>query len=166
MLYKKINTEFSIIEFHTNWLGVESIVVNGQIVSKKRASLGTSHYFTVFEQGHVVPYILTTKWDLSGSYGKYKLDLRRDGEIIKQNIHVKYNTKSKKDENEFKTIGLKHLNEYEIPEAIIALEKALNFSSKDPEIYFHLACCYSIKEKTEEGFECMKKAVELSLIHI
>ena len=167
MFYKKIKTKYSTIEFHTNWLGVESVIISGQIVSKKKSTLksilGTSHYFTVLEEGHVIPYILTTKWDHSGSYGKYYLDLRRNGKLIKENVHVRFNSKPKQDNNEFKQLGIKYINEYDIKQAIISFEKALHFDNEDPEIYFHLACCYSIEEQTNKGFDCIRKAVEYKL---
>ncbi len=44
MYYKKIKTEKNIIEFHNNWLGVETVIVNGQIVSKKTSLLGAHHH--------------------------------------------------------------------------------------------------------------------------
>ena len=34
---------------------------------------------------------------------------------------------------------------------------------KDPEIWFHLACAYSVLENIEDGFSCLKKAVENKL---
>jgi len=166
MFYIKVKTKYSIIEFHNNWLGIESVIVNGQIVSKQRAKLGSNHYFTVFEKGHVIPYILTTRWDHSGSFGKYYLDLKRDGKLVKENIRIKFGTKNTKEENKFKEDGIKCLNAYEISQAIQAFEKALLYSKNDPEIFFHLACCYSIEEQVEKGFECIKKAVELNLLDL
>ena len=43
------------------------------------------------------------------------------------------------------------------------LHQALKIAPKDPEIYFHMACAYSVMENTEAGFEALQKAVEYGL---
>jgi len=160
MYYKKIKTDKSIIEFHNNWLGVETVIVNGQILSKKSSILGTNHYFTIFEEGKDIPYILTTKVN---AMSQVLIDLRRDGVIIKSDLVINFGTKEKTEQNDFKVAGIKLLKEYEIHEAINALNKGLEFDRNDPEIYFYLACCYSIEEQAIKGFECIKKAIENNL---
>jgi Tfp pilus assembly protein PilF len=52
------------------------------------------------------------------------------------------------------------LKEYALEAAVVELNKAADVDPDDPEIYFHLACAYSVLEKTVEGFESLKKAVE------
>ena len=61
MQYQKITYEDLIIEFHNNWLGEETVIVNGQLVFKGKLHLGADHPFTVMEGGHPAKYILTTK---------------------------------------------------------------------------------------------------------
>lgn len=139
---------------------METVIVNGKVVSKKSSFLGTSHYFIVTDKGRDIAFILTTKL---GPAGQVYFDLKKDGELIEENVLVNFGTKGKHEENAFKTKGIKLLHEYEIKLAIEALTKGLAFDKEDPEIYFYLACCYSIEENVEEGFECIKKAVAYNL---
>jgi len=163
MHYQKIIIGSTLIEFHNNWLGEETVVVNGQIVSRKSSVWGAHHYFTVFENGHTIRYVLTSKAD--PSYQVY-LDLRRNGELIKRNITVPSRgnnnpVKRRPRNNQAKRDGLAKLREYELEEALIDFKKAQELDPQDPEIYFHMACAYSILERTAEGFEAIKKAKEL-----
>ena len=160
MLYKKLKTANSIIEYHMNWLGVETIIIGGQIISKKASLTGATHYFTIFENGHAVPHILTTN---IGSKGRILIDLRREGELIEKDVHIKFGSKKDKEVNLFKVKGIKFVNEYEIDQALVELKKALDFDRKDPEVYFFLACCYSIKEQVEEGYDSLRNAVKYHL---
>lgn len=163
---KKINIGNNIIEIQNNWIGVQSILVNGKVVSKKFSFSGTNHYFSISEDSHEKKYTLTTK--ISSKKRPLKstqilIDLRCDGNIIKENLLIDFGTNQKKENNENKVAGIKLLKEYEIKNAIKTLKWGLDFDRNDPEIYFYLACCYSIEEKTKDAFECIKKAVENNL---
>ena len=160
MQYQKLTSGNIVIEFHNNWLGEETVIVNGQIVSKKSSFWGTNHHFNVMENGHAARYILTTK--VSNNM-QVLLDLRRNGEIIQENVPVQFGSMPGKPQNKAKKQGLSKLKEYEVAEALIEFEKSLDLAPNDPEIYFHMACAYSNLEKTREGFECLKKAVENGL---
>lgn len=165
MYYKKINFEGLIIEFHSNWLGEETVGVNGQTVSKKSSIMGTDHYFSILENGSISRYILTSKLDASMSVF---LDLRRNGQMILEdtpvpNAGMYRSTGRLSILSPYKISGLNKLKEYRIEEAIEDLNKALEKNPEDPEIYFHLACAYSIQEKALDGFECLRKAVSLNL---
>jgi len=153
MHYKKIALERLIIEFHNNWLGKETVIVNGQIVSKKSSVWGTHHDFTLLEDGHPADYILTTK--VNGAMQVF-IDLRKNGKIIKENIPVMYGGEPMMPQNSFKQKGIQLVRSYDINEGIVALKKATKISPTDPEIYFHLACAYSIEEEVVEGFESLR----------
>ena len=92
MYYAKIASGETIIEFHNNWLGEETVVVNGQIVSKKSSIFGISHPFKVFEDGQTARYILTTKVN---EQMQIMIDLSRNGEMIKEDIHITMGRKPK-----------------------------------------------------------------------
>lgn len=156
MQYQKIVSGESIIEFHNNWLGEEIVIVNGRIVSRKKSVWGTNHYFTVMEEGRQARYILTTKVN---DHMQVVLDLSRNGELIQGDIPVKYGSMPKKPHNKPKKEGLIKLEEYDLEGALAAFENARTIAPKDPEIYFHMACAYSVLERTKEGFECLKQAV-------
>ncbi len=163
---KKIKIGNNIIEIHNNWIGVQTVLVNGKVVSKKFSLSGNNHFFTLLEDGHDKKYILTTKSSSKKqrlTSNQFLIDLRCDGKIIKENFLIDFGSNQKKENNEHKIRGIKHLREYEIKSAIKALQWALEFDRNDPEIYFYLACCYSIEENKKEGFECIKKAVENDL---
>lgn len=153
------------IEFHNNWLGEETVGVNGQTVSKKSSIMGTDHYFSVLENGSIARYILTSKVDANMSV---YLDLHKNGSIILEDIPVLNSGMNRSTGrlailSPYKISGLNKLKEYKIEEAVEDLNKALGKNPEDPEIYFHLACAYSIQEKALDGFECLRKAVSLNL---
>jgi len=155
MHYKKIVTEYSVIEFHNNWLGVETVIINGQVVSKKSSVMGIDHYFSILEEGHSVGYILTTKVNQNM---QVFIDLRRNGKLIQADIPISYGVKPSTPVNKYKVKGISHLKEYALKEAIEELNQALKFNNEDPEIYFYLACAYSVEEQSLKGFECLQKA--------
>jgi Flp pilus assembly protein TadD len=66
----------------------------------------------------------------------------------------------KRPKNKLKKKGIEKLKEYDVGDAIEDLTKALDIDPDDPEIYFHLACAYSLQERTENAFESIKMAVE------
>ncbi len=152
---RKIKTRYSLIEFENDWKGVESIYANNQLVLKKFVLTGTDHKFRIFENGTPVNYILASKL---GVFGQKVIDLRRDGQLIKKNLWVIFGSK-KIVQNNFKINGIKELNEYDTEEALELLTKALDMHRRDPEIYFYMACCHSIQENAEAGFECLRQAV-------
>jgi len=160
MQYHSLTVGKTVIEFHNNWLGVETVIVNGQIVSKKSSVWGIDHYFTVMEEGHTNRYVLTTKVN---SNMQVLIDIRKNGTIIHPNILVQFGSKPKTAVNKFKKKGLEALQKYDLEEALNLFEKSLDFDKKDAETYFHMACAYSILEDTEKGFECIEKSLEYGL---
>ena len=160
MQYQKLVSGETIIEFHNNWQGEETVIVHGQVVSKKSSVWGTNHYFTVMENGHTTRYILTTRVT---EHLQVVLDLSRNGELIQEGVTVKLGKMPKRAQNRPKKEGLLLLKEYDLEEALVKLTAALKTNPKDPEVYFHMACAYSVMERTLEGFECLQKAVENNL---
>ena len=160
MQYHKLTSGNLVIEFHNNWLGEETVIVNGQIVSKKSSIWGTHHHFILVEDGEEARYILTTKV-INGF--QVALDLRRNGRLLHENVAVAYGTMPKKPQNDAKKRGLAKLQQYYLEEALEELERALDLEPDDPEIYFHMACAYSVLENARAGFDCLKEAVARGL---
>ena len=163
MHYKKLQLENLIIEFHNNWLGEESVLVNGQLVSKKSSITGADHHFTILENGSMARYVVTSKLDQGLNV---YLDLRKNHKLIQENIPIIAWGKEHSQQNKtspYKNEGLKKLKEYKIEGAIEDLLKALDKNLEDPEIYFHLACAYSILEDPEKGFESLENAIKYGL---
>ena len=160
MHYKKLESGETIIEFHNNWLGEETVIINGQVVSKKSSIWGTHHHFTVIEQGHHVRYVLTTKVD--GNMQVF-IDLKRNGVLVQRDVPVLYGGKPRKPKNVAKKKGMQELHEYDLDSAIKELSKALDVDGKDPEIHFYLACAYSVQENLPLAYEHIKKAVKNKL---
>ncbi len=156
MQYKKLSSGKTIIEFHNNWLGVETVIVNGQTVSKQTSFLGCHHHFNVLEDGHMARYVLTTKMDMNM---QVLIDLKRNGKNVYEDEVIPYSSKPNKPINKFKKKGILKVKEYDLEEGIEDLKKALDLDPDDSEIYFYMACAYSILEKSEEGFEAIKSAV-------
>ncbi len=159
MHYQKIKIGDNVVEFHNNFLGRETVVLNGQIVSQKASTMGVDHPFTIIETGEKINYILTSKVD--GNTWEALLDLSREGEIVEENIKVSHGIRSSK--NKRKRSGIKKIVDYDIEEGIEDLIEGLKKTPKDPEIYFYLACGYAIQEKAVEGFEALKNAVAFNL---
>jgi hypothetical protein len=112
------------------------------------------------ETGHTVRYVLTTK---VGPNMQVLMDLTKNGEPIEQDVVVSYGSKARTPQNDAKKKGLIKLQEYDLNEALDQFKFALDLEPKDPEIHFHMACAFSIKERTKNGFLCLKKAVEYGL---
>jgi len=159
--YQKFKVGKTFIEFHNSWFGEESVIVNGQVVSRKSSVMGTDHPFTLMENGVRAKYVLTSKL----AFGfQVLLDLRRNGKLLFENVPaVMYGVAPRKPKNEAKIKGLYQLKSFELEDAISSFKKALEFDAEDPEIYFHMACAYSVLEKSPEAFECLRLAVEKGL---
>ncbi len=160
MQYHKLTQGDTNIEFHNNWLGEETVIVNGQIVSKKYSVWGTNHYFNVMEEGSHARYILTTRIDQNM---QVVFDLSRNGELLHESVPVKYGSRPASPHLKAKKDGLNKLKAYDLEEALESFKEALKDNPKDPEVYFHMACAYSVLEKTKKGFEALKNAVSNSL---
>jgi len=161
--YLKLKCGQTIIELHNNWLGEETVIVGGQIVSKKSSVYGTNHHFTIKENGSPVNYLLTTK--VMDNLMTVGVDLSRNGILIHENVKLTYGSKPKSPAHELKTKGLSFLKNFDIPEALGFLLKAQELDPEDPEIYFHLACVYSNIEDVNNGYMYLKKAVEKGFTH-
>jgi tetratricopeptide (TPR) repeat protein len=160
MQYHKFTIDDIIIEFHNNWLGEETVSLNGQIVSKKSSILGTNHHFTVQQEGKLYRFVLSSKvTDMM----QVALDLRRNGQMLYEDIIVRYGSKPKSPPNKSKKHGLMKLNAFEVEEALADFRQALDVDPDDPEIWFHLACAHSLMENAEEGFKCLKTAIDKKL---
>ena len=149
MQYQKLTSGNTIIEFHNNWLGEETVIINGQIVSKKSSFWGTHHRFNVMEDGHSVTYVLTTK--VNGNM-QVLLDLQRNGIMVQEDIHVMFGTMPKRPKNRPKKDGIVKLKEYDLNDAIDELNKGIDIDPDDPEIYFYLACAYSLTRRNWKSF--------------
>ena len=106
MQYHKFLVNDTVIEFYNNWLGEETVTVNGQVVSKESSILGRNHHFTILEDGKHARYVLTSKvTDMM----QVALDLRKNGVILHEDVIVKYGSKSRKPQNKSKKLGLEKL---------------------------------------------------------
>ena len=160
MQYHKFIVGETVIEFHNNWLGEETVIVNGKVASKDSSFLGMHHHFNVMENGNMVRYVLTTKVT---EMMQVALDLRRNGELLYEDVIIRYGSKPKSPKNKFKLSGIVKLHEYDLEEAVEDLKNALDVNPEDPEIHFYLACAFSIMEKTKEGFDSLKNAIKYNL---
>jgi len=158
MHYIKLKSEGTIIEFHNNWLGEETVIVGGKMVSKKSSIMGANHFFTVIEKGATVNYILASK--VLDSNMRVGIDLIRNGQMVYENVPLSYGKKSRTPHEELKSKALAKLIEYDVHEALDLLQKAQQLEPDDYEIYFHLACAYSNLEDAENGYENLKLAVQ------
>jgi len=160
MYYLKLQEGKTVIEFHNNWLGQETVIVAGKVVSKKYSVWGIDHPFSAVEDGQEVKYVLITKVD---SNLQVVIDLIKEGQMIRENVKVPIGFSGKKAQNREKAKGVQLLNNYDLDDAIITFQKALDFDRNDPEIYFHLACAYSVMERPLEAFENLKESVSNNL---
>jgi Flp pilus assembly protein TadD len=158
MHYIKLKSEGTVIEFHNNWLGEETVIVGGKMVSKKSSIMGANHYFTVVEKGATVNYILTSK--VLDSLMNVGIDLIRNGQMVYENVPLSYGNKTRTPHEELKSKALAKLLEYDVHEALDLLKKAQQLDPEDYEVYFHLACAYSNLEDAENGYENLKLAVQ------
>jgi tetratricopeptide (TPR) repeat protein len=160
MQYRKIISGNTVIEFHNNWLGEETVIANGHLVSQKSSIMGTNHFFNVMENGDTVRFMLRTRINNNMAV---VLDLKRNGILVAEDIPVSLSFGIGKSQNKLKKKGLIKLKEYDLDAALEDFIKALVEDPKDPEIFFHMACAYSVQEKAEEGFEALRNSVKNNL---
>lgn len=160
MQYQKIVSGKYLIELHNSWTGEESVFVNGQLVSKKYSVWGTNHYFVIMEGEQQIRFILTTKVNQGM---QVMFDVSRNGALVSEDVPLPYGTMPEKPHLELKRSGLNHLKEFDLELAIEDFTLAVEISPEDPELYFYMACAYSVLEQPLQGFECLKKAVEAGL---
>ena len=160
MQYKKVILGDTIIEFHNSWLGEETVIVNGQLASRKSSILGTDHLFQVEEDGEIARYVLTTR---VGDLVHVLFDIKRNGKYIKTDVRVPFTIGTTRTQNKQKKQGLHLLLQYDLDAALEQFREALDIDPDDPEIYFHMACAYSVQEKAKEGFEALGRAANLNL---
>jgi len=160
MYYLKLKHENTIIEFANDWLGVERIYANGVLMSQKSSVWGTTHPFQLMEDGHMARYQLTVRMDMSG---KVLVDLFRDNVVLYHGAVAKMGSRPLNPVNKSKKLGIMQLREYDLDQAKELLLKAAEEDPRDPEIFFHLACTYSLLEKVDEGYNALEKAVQLGL---
>ncbi len=170
MHYQKIEIDNIIIEFHNNWLGVETVMVNGRRVSQKSSVWGIEHRFVVYEGRRGTTYSLHSK---VGANMAVYLDLYKNGYLVKENIPVGtsfFGKNSGQSQPLFnleafkaKKRGLKQLMDYDLQEALESFNEALKGYPDDAEIYFHMACAFSLLENVESGFEHLRLAVAKDL---
>lgn len=125
--------------------------------------------------------VLEGRLNQTGKSNNYKLELIDNDDMITTTItssinqdsqiivdcyqneiltHSNVKLKRGKFKNKFKVDGLAKLEAFDLEAAIVSLHKALELIPYDGEIYFHLACAYSIQEKTKDGLECIRLAME------
>lgn len=160
MQYQKVVLGKLLIELHNSWAGEESVYLNGQLVSKKSSFWGTSHFFTAQEDGRKVNFVLTTK---VGANMQVMFDILKNGELAKENVPIPYGSMPKKPHLVLKKSALRHLKEYDLDAALTELNEAAVMCPDDPELYFYMACAYSVMENAREGFQCLQEAVTRGL---
>ena len=169
MLSNRIVLENITIEVFNNWIGVQSILINNKVVSKKFSMTGCEHQFKLMESGRIANYILTTRTSSKTQILKTNqvlIDLTRNGKKIQQNLLLNIGKTIEQSNNHSKAEGIKYLYEYEIDEAINSFKQGLVKDSSDGEIYFLLACCYSIEEDSIEGIRHLELAIKNNFLDI
>ena len=81
---------------------------------------------------------------------------RKGGKRVKKTQPTNYN----KRENPYKKNGFKKYAESDLEGAIEDLEEALNINAKDKDIYFKLACAYSLMEKPKVSLGYLNEAIQ------
>ena len=153
MQYKKIISGNTVIEYFLPCFGKEIVLVNGRVLSKKRAFWGVDHRFKVIENGKEVRFYLSNK-------PEHGLELRRNGQLEQKNLPTEYLYRPF---NRIKLKGVQHLEAFKLKSALLYFQDALKIDKKDPDIYFYMACTFSLLEQAKNGFEALARAVEYKL---
>lgn len=159
MYYTKVKAGDTILEFHNDMWGVEYVIHKGRILSKKGSILGTSHFFLIEEDGHEIRYQLNTK--INAHMG-IELDLYRQGKLVVKNHPIPMQAKHAYGLAE-KRKALKLLNEFDLEQAIKACHTALEKNPEDGELYFYLACAYSLLEDLDHAYDNLTQAIKYGI---
>ncbi len=160
MHYNKFTWKDHLIEFFNDWMGKETVVVDGQIVSEMSSILGASHNFDIIEEEQAVSFILVTKMDEGGSVF---IDLYEEDKILYQNIPANLSSFSLKKRFRDKRQIEKLIDAFELEEAEKILLELIPQNNNDPELYYFLSRIYSVKEEKEKGFAYLVRALEINL---
>ena len=152
MQYKKIISGNTVIEYFLPCFGKEIVLVNGRVVSKKKALFAADHRFKVIENGKEVRFYLSIK--------EGGLELRRNGQLEQKNLPTAYLYRPF---NRIKLKVIQHLEAFKLKSALLYFQEALKIDKKDPDIYFYMACTFSLLEQAKNGFEALARAVEYKL---
>ncbi len=87
MKYYEYNSELDKIEFFNSFTGIETVHINGKMVSKRFSITGTEHKFMIDSS----EYKIITRYGLFKSY-KYNLQLLKNKKIIDLK-HIELNKK-------------------------------------------------------------------------
>lgn len=71
-------------------------------------------------------------------------DVSRNGALVSEDVPLPYGTMPEKPHLELKRSGLNHLKEFDLELAIEDFALAVEISPEDPELYFYMACAYSV----------------------
>ena len=158
MYYLRLPLGQNIIEFRNDISGEETVMVDGAIVSQKRSLMGTDHIFSLNEDGRLNRYRLTTRMNGLAAV----IDLYKNGNVVLANRRIGRTTNAVV-YNSHKVSGVKKLNQFDLKDALITLEKGIQSTPNDPEIYFYKACACSLLEKKVEAMSLLVRACELGL---
>jgi hypothetical protein len=161
MHYLKVKTGDIIIELHNSNFGKETVVVDGVVVSEKSSLIGTNHFFSINKEGVEYRYMLTTR--IAGMF-TVVADILKDGEFIITGAPLRW-SKTSTESNKFKKEGIRKLDEFELEDAIVSFNKALDIEPENAEVHFYLACIHSLMEKKELGFFHLEKSIEYHLVN-
>ena len=76
------------IELHNSWLGKETVIVDGQVISEKYSITGASHRFTIRENGQEKQAQLSTKLTINGAIFDLYVDNKPVIEIPESNNSI------------------------------------------------------------------------------
>lgn len=154
MWHKVFNLENNIIVYSMSAFGPQIVEVNGQVVFKKNQNKYPNTFLLTVvsdsDQGNQVR--LVSKMD--DDSGDILLDLFH-GEIqLASNTPLA----SGKFHNKPKNEGISQLKKYALDEAFSSLRDGLALVPLDAEIYFHLACIYSLQENAPDAIASLDSA--------
>lgn len=151
MWYYKFEHDGRIIEFKNNsWDGIEHIVVDGIPVSSKFSVMGATHEFTL-DGNNCVFIVKVNPISFFDVYLYYYVNRRPIFERVLVRPQASQNSGIDLRGNLYR--GKKHLQKWDVDEAITEFLAALDHDPRDYEAMFYLACCYSLTEDVKEGIK-------------
>lgn len=156
MWYQKFEIENNVIVYSMSILGPQIIELNGKIIARKNQNkFPNTFLLDVISNNKVCNQIrLVSKMD--DNSGEILLDIFKNNNPIESNV----NLKGGKFRNKYKIEGISKLKDFELNEALELLQKGLTIVPFDSDIYFNLACIYSLQENIKNGIQSLELAIK------
>lgn len=156
MWYHKFDIDNNVIVYSMSAFGPQIIEVNGKIIARKNQNKFPNTFILDIISNNEVCNQLRLVSKMDDNAGEILLDIYNNDNPIESNVKLQ----GGKFRNKFKIEGISKLKDFDLNQALTSLKKGLTIVPYDSEIYFNLACVYSLQENIKDGVQSLELAIK------